>query len=220
MTPPYRTMYEFIAPARRSSSYLKPSPCSSPPPWRDADAACGRSNALCQAAHACADGWNARVEQSGAHQGGATYLACWALHKHKHDVATAAVATREVRRSYARGQVCARCNFLGHRCAACAIWSAAHAQFCERACCVQMLPWRSSVPADTWQHRRRCDKSCCLVRRCAGFTRATPLQAARVAAEGLVGVASSANAAVLVELNCETDFVARNPKFQASAAPL
>ena len=58
------------------------------------------------------------------------------------------------------------------------------------------------------------------MRRCAGFTRATPLQAARVAAEGLVGVASSANAAVLVELNCETDFVARNPKFQASAAPL
>lgn len=43
------------------------------------------------------------------------------------------------------------------------------------------------------------------------------LQAARVAAEGLVGVAASESAAVLVELNCETDFVARNPKFQASA---
>ena len=59
-----------------------------------------------------------------------------------------------------------------------------------------------------------------LLRLCAELTRARPLQAARVAAEGLVGVASSANAAVLVELNCETDFVARNPKFQASAVPL
>ena len=56
------------------------------------------------------------------------------------------------------------------------------------------------------------------VRRHTVFMRATLLQAARVAAEGLVGVASSAHAAVLVELNCETDFVARNPKFQASTA--
>jgi hypothetical protein len=57
---------------------------------------------------------------------------------------------------------------------------------------------------------------CCLKPSRPGLTHAAP-QAARVAAEGLIGVASSATAAVLVELNCETDFVARNPKFQASA---
>jgi elongation factor Ts len=37
----------------------------------------------------------------------------------------------------------------------------------------------------------------------------------RVAAEGLVGVASAAGRAALVEVNAETDFVARNPTFQA-----
>ena len=36
----------------------------------------------------------------------------------------------------------------------------------------------------------------------------------RVAAEGLVGVASTANKAAVVEVNAETDFVARNPTFQ------
>lgn len=36
----------------------------------------------------------------------------------------------------------------------------------------------------------------------------------RVAAEGLVGVASSANTAAMVEVNAETDFVARNEAFQ------
>ncbi len=36
----------------------------------------------------------------------------------------------------------------------------------------------------------------------------------RVAAEGLVGVASSANKAAMVEVNSETDFVARNEAFQ------
>ena len=36
----------------------------------------------------------------------------------------------------------------------------------------------------------------------------------RVAAEGLVGVASSANKAAMVEVNAETDFVARNEAFQ------
>ena len=68
----------------------------------------------------------------------------------------------------------------------------------------------------TWQPRRRCDASraCCVAVGVAHS--ALALQAARVAAEGLVGVASSAHAAVLVELNCETDFVARNPKFQVS----
>ena len=37
----------------------------------------------------------------------------------------------------------------------------------------------------------------------------------RVAAEGLVGVASMANKAAMVEVNAETDFVARNDTFQA-----
>jgi len=37
----------------------------------------------------------------------------------------------------------------------------------------------------------------------------------RVAAEGLVGVASMANKAAMVEVNAETDFVARNETFQA-----
>ena len=58
------------------------------------------------------------------------------------------------------------------------------------------------------------------VARASELKHATTAQAARVAAEGLVGVARSANAAVLVELNCETDFVARNAKFQASVAPV
>src|ERR1043165_9877398 len=37
----------------------------------------------------------------------------------------------------------------------------------------------------------------------------------RVAAEGLVGVASAAGRAAMVEVNAETDFVARNDQFQA-----
>jgi elongation factor Ts len=37
----------------------------------------------------------------------------------------------------------------------------------------------------------------------------------RVAAEGLVGVASGPNVAAMVEVNAETDFVARNDSFQA-----
>ncbi len=40
-------------------------------------------------------------------------------------------------------------------------------------------------------------------------------KAGRVAAEGLVGVAASGNAAAIVEINAETDFIARNPQFQA-----
>jgi len=39
-------------------------------------------------------------------------------------------------------------------------------------------------------------------------------KAGRVAAEGLVGVALAANRGVLVEVNSETDFVARNDHFQ------
>src|SRR5690348_18241789 len=37
----------------------------------------------------------------------------------------------------------------------------------------------------------------------------------RVAAEGLVGVASAPGKAAMVEVNAETDFVARNDAFQA-----
>jgi elongation factor Ts len=39
-------------------------------------------------------------------------------------------------------------------------------------------------------------------------------KAGRVAAEGLIGVATSANKGVIVEVNSETDFVARNDLFQ------
>jgi len=37
----------------------------------------------------------------------------------------------------------------------------------------------------------------------------------RIAAEGLTAVAVSGNVAAIVEVNCETDFVAKNPEFQA-----
>ncbi len=43
-------------------------------------------------------------------------------------------------------------------------------------------------------------------------------KAGRVAAEGLVGVATEANHAAVVEVNSETDFVARNEAFQALVA--
>src|SRR3989304_9964150 len=39
-------------------------------------------------------------------------------------------------------------------------------------------------------------------------------KAGRVAAEGLIGLAADAKQAALVEVNSETDFVARNQKFQ------
>lgn len=42
----------------------------------------------------------------------------------------------------------------------------------------------------------------------------------RVAAEGLVAVASSGTSGAMIELNSETDFVARNDKFQALAQTL
>jgi elongation factor Ts len=42
-------------------------------------------------------------------------------------------------------------------------------------------------------------------------------KAARVAAEGTVQIARSGNDAALVEVNCETDFVARSDEFQAFA---
>ncbi len=45
-------------------------------------------------------------------------------------------------------------------------------------------------------------------------------KAGRVAAEGLVAVASEGTRAVMIELNSETDFVARNPDFQALAGAI
>ncbi len=43
-------------------------------------------------------------------------------------------------------------------------------------------------------------------------------KAGRVAAEGLVGVATAPGKAVMVEVNSETDFVARNADFQGLVA--
>jgi elongation factor Ts len=43
-------------------------------------------------------------------------------------------------------------------------------------------------------------------------------KAGRVAAEGLIGVAAEGNKAVIVEVNSETDFVARNAQFQSIVA--
>ncbi len=45
-------------------------------------------------------------------------------------------------------------------------------------------------------------------------------KAARVAAEGTVAAERNGNSAVLVEVNCETDFVARSDEFQAFAREL
>jgi elongation factor Ts len=49
--------------------------------------------------------------------------------------------------------------------------------------------------------------------RTKGLTKAAK-KAGRVAAEGLIGLAAEAKQAALVEVNSETDFVARNDKFQ------
>lgn len=43
-------------------------------------------------------------------------------------------------------------------------------------------------------------------------------KAGRVAADGLVGVVAEGNQGALVEINCETDFVARNDQFQGFVA--
>lgn len=50
--------------------------------------------------------------------------------------------------------------------------------------------------------------------RAKGLSKAAK-KAGRVAAEGLIGVATDSNKAVIVEVNSETDFVARNADFQA-----
>ncbi len=45
-------------------------------------------------------------------------------------------------------------------------------------------------------------------------------KAARIAAEGTIVAERAGNSAVLVEVNCETDFVARSPEFQEFARDL
>lgn len=55
--------------------------------------------------------------------------------------------------------------------------------------------------------------------RAKGLSKAAK-KADRVAAEGLIAVAGSGTRGVMVELNSETDFVARNPDFQALATDL
>jgi elongation factor Ts len=50
--------------------------------------------------------------------------------------------------------------------------------------------------------------------RAKGLSRAAK-KAGRVAAEGLIGVATASDRAVMIEVNSETDFVARNADFQA-----
>jgi elongation factor Ts len=55
--------------------------------------------------------------------------------------------------------------------------------------------------------------------RAKGLSKAAK-KAGRVAAEGLVAVATQGKRAVMVEVNSETDFVARNPEFQALASSI
>ncbi|XP_073432859.1 elongation factor Ts, mitochondrial [Dendrobates tinctorius] len=58
--------------------------------------------------------------------------------------------------------------------------------------------------AETWLHQQAQKE---------GWNKATKLQG-RKTAEGLVGLLQEGKTAVMVEVNCETDFVARNVKFQ------
>ncbi|XP_053313679.1 elongation factor Ts, mitochondrial [Spea bombifrons] len=58
--------------------------------------------------------------------------------------------------------------------------------------------------AETWLHQQAQKE---------GWNKASKLQG-RKTTEGLVGLLQEGNTAVMVEVNCETDFVARNVKFQ------
>ncbi|CAF0991181.1 unnamed protein product [Adineta ricciae] len=58
--------------------------------------------------------------------------------------------------------------------------------------------------AEAWLHQRA---------QTEGWSRATKLQS-RAALQGLVGIITNKNSAAMVEVNCETDFVAKNEKFQ------
>ena len=55
--------------------------------------------------------------------------------------------------------------------------------------------------------------------RAKGLSKAAK-KADRVAAQGLVGVSSAAKTGAVAEVNCETDFVARNPDFQATVGEI
>jgi elongation factor Ts len=55
--------------------------------------------------------------------------------------------------------------------------------------------------------------------RAKGLSKAAK-KAGRVAAEGLIAIASTANRGVMIEVNSETDFVARNPEFQSLASSI
>jgi elongation factor Ts len=55
--------------------------------------------------------------------------------------------------------------------------------------------------------------------RAKGLSKAAK-KAGRTAAEGLVGITSAGNSAVVVEVNSETDFVARNAEFQTMVAEI
>src|SRR6516162_2019805 len=55
--------------------------------------------------------------------------------------------------------------------------------------------------------------------RAKGLSKAAK-KADRVAAEGLIGLASGAKAGAAVEVNSETDFVARNAEFQKTVAEI
>ena len=58
--------------------------------------------------------------------------------------------------------------------------------------------------AEAWLHQRA---------QTEGWSRATKLQS-RAASQGLVGLVTKGTSAAMVEINCETDFVAKNDKFQ------
>jgi translation elongation factor EF-Ts len=61
-----------------------------------------------------------------------------------------------------------------------------------------------SLQAEKWLHEQA---------QALGWAKATKLEG-RPTAQGLVGVAVNKNIATIVEVNCETDFVARNKTFQ------
>ncbi|CAF1498972.1 unnamed protein product [Adineta steineri] len=58
--------------------------------------------------------------------------------------------------------------------------------------------------AEAWLHQRA---------QAEGWSRATKLQS-RAASQGLIGIITNTDTAAMVEINCETDFVAKNEKFQ------
>ena len=74
---------------------------------------------------------------------------------------------------------------------------------------VGMMDCKSALAATNGNHEEAVDWL-----RAKGLAKAAK-KSTRVAAEGLVGLSISGNTGALVEVNSETDFVARNDKFQA-----